>query len=1293
MIEQTNILDITGDEIGGLKDDELRELICRLCEAELSSHGLPTAGVICGGHQDAADGGIDVRVKITDSLPEDGFIPRPKTGFQVKKSAMPPSKIEKEMKPKGELRPAIKELADLRGAYIIVSGQSSASDSWLEKRIEAMRKALSHLPNALDIEVDFYDCGRIATWVRSHPIFSLWVKEKLKIPTSGWRTYGNWANCPSGIENEYLADDAHQNLITKSGKLSVREGIQAICDILQKPQSSVRLIGLSGVGKTRLLQALFDERVGHNPLNKLEVIYTDMGDNPKPEPQHFVETLRELKKPAILAVDNCSPELHRNLTSACVAHDSLVSLITVEYDLREDQPEETDVFRLEPASIELTEKIIKTRFDYISLVDARTLSKSSDGNVRMAIALAQTVEEGDDLSSLRDEDLLKRLFLQRHEYDEALQIAAEVCSLVYSFECNTDNDLGTELPLLASLAGMDAGQLYRKIAELKRRELIQQRGIWRALLPHAIANRLAQRALENIPLCKLHDAFEQKDSTRILKSFSRRLSYLHQSREARKIAKKWLSDDGFLSKLDDLNELEIEILGNISLTDPEMALSAIEKTGESDLSGIFLSKNNPHYVDFTRLLRSLAYDKFFFIRCAHLLCVFSLSEKPGEEDNSFIGIHSARGLFKSLFYMLLSGTHATAEQRLSVISGLLKSDDGNKVDLGFELLGAALKSGDFSSYYSFEFGAHSRNYGFQPNRKEIKHWYKLFIDISVEYSLSGSDLSPKAKRVLADNFQELWTDAVMFDELESATKKILKHGFWKEAYVAIKRTLKYDTESMGSKPASRLKKLAELASPKTLVDKIRLYVLSNDSHDVLHIEYGTTSDGLERAGEMIRSLGKKAANDKDGLNEILDEILSFEGWGGGGGGLRGFGRGLADGCNQPIKLWNVLKEKITLLNSDHQNLELMQGFLYGISEKNRDISDKILDDVVGDAFLKKIFPLFQAHASINKQAIQRIIFSIKNDLSPIWLYSDLLGFFAQKTISDEDLISVIRLILTKKGGVDVAIKILHTRLSVIQKLHKESHKNSDETPVISDSISKLAQEALSKLKFHQGHQYVSSHEIVEIIKVCFVDESSFGAAKKICENLESYFSGKVLCTDEYCEILREISNVQPIAFLDGFLGDRKYTNFSLDRSYTEQTHNDLYPLSDIDDQIIIDWCEVKPIVRYPLLVSSFLKLYQLNAKTNKLEWTPLVKKIIMKSPDPVLILNECKSAFEPTSSLVGSRADTLQNHLCLISDLKDHDKPSVSQWAIKEEVEFKKGILKERKPWEKRETVQDVGFE
>src|SRR5215467_6003759 len=119
------MFEITADDIALLGDEDPRTPIGLLCESEMRRRDISPSCVRWGGSQTAADGGLDVRVALPLNVEIQGFVPRPNTGFQMKAEEIPPSEIYSEMRPKGILRPAIRDLADQSGAYIIVSSKSS----------------------------------------------------------------------------------------------------------------------------------------------------------------------------------------------------------------------------------------------------------------------------------------------------------------------------------------------------------------------------------------------------------------------------------------------------------------------------------------------------------------------------------------------------------------------------------------------------------------------------------------------------------------------------------------------------------------------------------------------------------------------------------------------------------------------------------------------------------------------------------------------------------------------------------------------------------------------------------------------------------------------------------------------------------------------------------------------------------------------------------------------------------------------------------------------------------------
>lgn len=530
------MFEILGSDIANLGDGDLRSLVARLALAELRKNGCPLSSVTAGGNQDAADGGIDVRVECLSEISKPDFVPRRLTGFQVKKPDMPASAIANEMRPKGKLREVIRELADKSGAYVIVSSQGSVADRPLSDRRKALRSALDGVPNAEQLHTDFYDRERLATWVGEYPGIAAWLRRRVGRPLSGWSCVNDWEGGADSIPKPYISSDKACLIDERTPALErqdipIAEGISRLRTELRTPRRCIRLIGLSGLGKTRLVQALFEEEVGEDCLDSSFAIYTDYSEETNPTARNMARELITSSHRAILVVDNCNPATHSELAGICSREASEISLITVEYDVRDDEPEHTEVFRLQSVSPELVNEWVKLRFPDVSQVDRDSIAKFSDGNFRVAGALAGTLGKGETLGRLKSNKLFERIFRQRNEPNPQLLMAAEDLSLLYSID-GEDKSAEGELAHVGDISDIEARQLYESLVEMRKRRIVQARGPYRAILPQAIANRLAASALERISSSRF-DQFCRALTPRMRKSVSQRLGFLHDSKAAR----------------------------------------------------------------------------------------------------------------------------------------------------------------------------------------------------------------------------------------------------------------------------------------------------------------------------------------------------------------------------------------------------------------------------------------------------------------------------------------------------------------------------------------------------------------------------------------------------------------------------------------------------------------------------------------------------------------------------------------------------------------------------------------
>ena len=120
------------------------------------------------------------------------------------------------------------------------------------------------------------------------------------------------------------------------------------------------------------------------------------------------------------------------------------------------------------------------------------------------------------------------------------------------------------------------------------------------------------------------------------------------------------------------------MFANIAPVAPHEVLAALERA----VVGPEAAKACKAYLD---ILRSLAYDPALFARCIAVMVDVVVADDGDER------LHGAQ-LVASLFHLCLSGTHATIDQRLAVIEGLVGSPDSKRRALGVLTLKAALEA-------------------------------------------------------------------------------------------------------------------------------------------------------------------------------------------------------------------------------------------------------------------------------------------------------------------------------------------------------------------------------------------------------------------------------------------------------------------------------------------------------------------------------------------------------------------------------------------------------------------------
>lgn len=1247
------MFEVSGKDIAELNDADLRTLVARLALAELRAQGAPLSAVTAGGNQDAADGGLDVRVSLLTALDKPDFVPRPMTGFQVKKPDMPAAAIRIEMRPEDVVRPVIGDLISAGGAYVIVSAQGSVADKPLADRKKAIRDTLHDQANADDLYTDFYDRDRLATWANEYPGISAWVRNRVGLGLSGWSSIGNWAGAAVAEEMRYLFNDKACLVDERSRErepLTIGEGIGRLRAALRSPRQCIRLIGLSGLGKTRLVQALFEDAVGEEPLDPGLAIYTDYSSEPDPIARDMARQLVMQGQRAILIVDNCNPATHSELARICSESASNVSLLTVEYDVRDDEPERTEVFRLQSTAPALVSQWLEALIPHVSQVDRERIAEFSDGNFRVARAVAETLERGETLGKLKSRELFKRIFEQRNDPDAHLLAAAEDLALLYSVDGeNVGPD--SELAKLAAIRGVTAAQLYAALVELGRRGIAQSRGRWRAILPHAIANPLATFALERIPPADF-DSFTAVLTPRMLTSLSRRIGYLHDVPQAQQAVARWLRIDGPLGDLAALEEAGIQIISNVAPVAPDVVLARIEH----DLDGA----NGPSVLDpasarrwsWIRLLKALAYEPHMFEQAAMLLARFVAAEPENHNKNS------ARGPFGELFQLHLSGTRAVPAQRRAIVKRLIRSGDAALQGIGIVALDSLLMARQFTATSDFDFGARSRDWGWQPKlNRDVWDWYDAAIALAVELS----PLVEEVRTTLAGSVRELWSYGACHDALDAAAKALVRQRPWIEGWMAFRTALRFEGTGMPEDVKIRLETIIQRLKPSDLLHQARAVVL-NRANGGWDVADGEPDDGdvmrpWHNASEMAQGVGRSLASDPKTRREFLPELLAER------NPQRAFecGKGLAEDAPDLPAMWRELVRYFTAADPTMRNATVLGGFVYQANQRDAMFTARVLEDAIGDVALAPNLPYLQARVGIDTDGIDRL----RRAIAAGALTSGNFWQIANGVVGDSPpapLKQLLADVATLDDGVEVALDILHMHV------YRDREDGRPHDPALLDEGRGL----LGRADFTKKAT-LRDFGLHTVIRVCCAGAEGETTARLVCEHVRDAIETVLFSAHDLNYVLKALFETQPFIALDAFLLPgptiRNRGLFAGDSGFGT-------PVEAMDPVVLRQWANLDPAERYPLLGMS-IAMFRRSHGEEENGIAPLLIEMLGHAPDKRAFLGDFYDRLHPRS-WIGSLADILERRKVQMQILRENPDPEVARWVDAMLPDLDKWIARER---------------
>ncbi len=1255
--------DVTKEMVAGLSDEGLRELLRHLLETEAKVRGIAVIGISVGGNQTAGDGGVDASIAWTGDPRPKGWLPRRTNIFQSKAEAMGPAKIAKEMRRNGKPRPIFTELARKRGSYIIFSTDDPSASAY-DTRIDAMREAIADVPNNDRIALDFYGADRIARWANGHVGIAAWLLGKLGRPRGGWEPHGNWSRAaePGG---RYVLDETSRAKVG-GAFVPVVEAISRIRAHLAVPGNAVRLIGLSGMGKTRLAEALFDKRLqGGSELPSSSAIYADAGLKPDVSPALLTEQLASSRTPAIIVVDNCSQRLHGQLAELVKRDTSQATLLTIDYDVKGEGTAGLLVSLTDNSETVLVD-LLEQRFPRLSRAERDHLAKFSGGNARIALKIAEASRPGVDLSKLNDAELLDRLFqVEREGADDDARLCAAVASLVYAFYVKDHGNHVAEYATLAGIAETTPAKFHRAVARFLGWGIVQKRGPQRAVMPQPLANMLAAPLIRQSDPSVLIGQF-LSGPRRLFASFARRIGQLHDVPEAAEIARLLLNDGGTLGRPGVLDDVDSGAFVHIAPCNPEAALAAIERElAGPDRDRLLVPDERRR--DYTQLLVQIAHDARFFQRVVDVLTAFTLADGDVREELR------ARNHLLERFWPILSFTHANQAQRLSTLDAMIASEDDRVRSLGVEALDHMMDSGHFNSSLNLEFGARSLLSEWRPyNGDGYEPWFKAAYDRLVTMSRGEGAPAERARQVIAQHFRE-HVSADFADLAMEAMRQVRGNGFWEEGWRDVNDALHFQKRRDGKADRVTLIRLERDMRPRTVDDLFETFVLGEPWRH-WHPS-GRDRSPIRKVGLLARAVGRCLVRDGVDLNPYVARATRRGGY----NSARQFGVGLARATRDPEAQWRQAYAALEAHDPKERDPSILDGMLQGARLHSPDWVSGKLDDIVDDPLLSKHLVELHTAVPLDEAAIERFRTALRQGRVAPDRFALLMAGGVTQTIPAPGLARFLRELFDHAGGQLPAMQVLHMRI----------YGDRSDGLEVNEALVDLGRDLLARPEIYSDDFARQDHGIDVIANSALRGDGAEQAARGVCRAMVAAARDKPYSYPDLGPIASTLIRLHPRVVLDEIVA--KSDNEQLIGGFFggwRLNDEDFEPNEvDVDANALFDWVREAPAER-AVKLANFIPYSTKHADGSSLDWSPMALDLLALSPDKAAVLRTYEHRFFSGGGS-GSFALRFVRRRPLVAAMKTNESDAVREWAVEASERLEANIVR----WDEREAADDSLFE
>lgn len=950
------------DHIATLDSVTLVKLMKRLMFAECRSCGVPLRAATAPLQITVPDGGEDGRAEWTGGVKSTDYLPHRFCIFQSKAQKLRESDVRLEILKGGvkgaplRLSDAISEVLLKGGAYIVFCSENMTGAK-KNKLVKAIKGAITEGggdPGKI-ASIKIYDANQIADWANTHTPVALWLAAlQRKRSLSGFLSHEDWGNTSRIREAPWVDSESpryqpvNQTVAVAERKdpsvnaWSCNQAIKTSLDFLANPKAAVRIVGASGLGKSRFAyQLLLSQASVSDAADHYSTIYAD-----------YITVGRELLKlgleiaqsgsPTILVVDECPDHVHQKLVEYADFKGSNLRIVTIDVETNILLAINTLTIELEKADDALVAAIAKAASVELDNTDARYITEIADGYPGMAVLAAQL--NGDRRLTIRSVDQIMDRIIWGQRTPNADALRSLECLCLFDW-VDLKNPAAGEAQFIAeTLAHMTREQFVEHIQNFEKRGIVLKRGHYFQAGPIPLAARLGANRLERMTAEDLQACFSNAPD-KLKRSFLKRLRWFDTSPVARAFARFMLGEEGIGTRVALNSEFGSQCLDGLVHVDPDAAMATIDRVfGDMTRSQLHLVIDGRRYLVWS--LEKLAFRKSSFDRAATLLRRLAASENEAGIGNN------ATGQFVQLFQLHLSGSEADPVAKLRVLDAGLASSDLAEREVCLAALDKMLPASHFSR------GGGAEEIG---SAQQLEDWYPETYGAIWDYhraavtrltgiALAHDPLAEKARDLLAKNIRGI-VDGIPLADVKAMTSQIVdRFGFWPEAVQGISSWLYFDAKEAPAEAVTAIRVFYDELMPDDPVEQALVYA-NGYTHalynpDARYERDLATPRDRDYTTRHIKALAMIIGNDPQLIMKAIDAFTPSN-----AKGAFGFGYELATSTADPL---SVFENAVTSANQTNApvNIRFLGGLISGANARDVEIGRACIRAGLGSARLK-----------------------------------------------------------------------------------------------------------------------------------------------------------------------------------------------------------------------------------------------------------------------------------------------------------------------------------------------------